>query len=521
MAAQRLEYIQKFLTTLYTDDDFLNDFLRCCSDPDENDGLKLLNEKGFAFQSGDIDLVDQLRAPTRDLLVLRLAGGAYRFRTNDAGFWELMVDSKEKLIYIDSKPVENTNVDKDGNVSFTHSDYTFQLQFQYPWIVGEKQPDRLGFSGKISKGAAATAQAIEGHRFFPFGNAFDSNPPRNPDMPYSQTAPEDVMEMVDDFREDLANKSLAVVIDLIDTRCQPDSQPQFVEIIKWQWRKPKGDEMLGGASVGLTALGFALRSIDYLGKGWDNLFGGAIGALGGALSQSVRSRWVEDDKRRMTNKVLCYKLEGLQTHLDTAAKQLVNGVPDTQLRNTEYIKQLRVQFRNDHYIPWAKGLMNDFIYNKYWLMHRFWKNEFLEGYKEALESRFDKHMPEASLNALFDSLLKQRWAEEVAPQKLEKLAQNLESREDEYKRNAAEIDKRDGLSDEARAKEKAKIKNKFEKDKEEIEKERSSIDKDTNDIKERVAKNEAEQLRKSIEQDTEKARQTEENRVKEEKERRR
>lgn len=399
---------------------------------------------------------------------------------------------------------------------FTYSGYEFQLQFTFPWLLGEDQPDRLGFSGKIAKGTATTA--VQAHRCFPWGNAYDSNLPTNPDIPSSQTATDEMMDAVDDFRDDLASKSYAVGIDLIEAR-KPAGKEEPVEyaLVGGRPRRPKGDELLQGTSVTLTALGFALRSADLLGKGWDSLFGTVIGAAGAAISNTVKSRFVDDDKRRMTNKVLCYELSGLQPLLDVQAKEMVNGVPETQLRNKEYIDQLYKQFRDNYYIPWARSMMSDFIYKKYGIMHKFWRSDFIATYEKALETRFDKQMPKASLNALFTSYMEQRWAENVAPKKLDWLARDLQHHDEVYRTKVADIDKRDDLSAEEKEDQKKVATNEFEKDKEDIEKKNRTIKKDTRDIKDRMNDNEADHLIENIRRDTEEARRTEEWRIRQEK----
>lgn len=134
--------------------------------------------------------------------------------------------------------------------------------------------------------------------------------------------------------------------------------------------------------------------------------------------------------------------------LNVRAQELANGVPETELRKKEYLDQLRKQFRDGEYIPWARAMMNDYIYKKHGMMHQFWVNDFRATYTKALETRFDEHVPKASLNSLIASYLEQRWEEKVAPKKLDRLAADLKEHDDAYKKKLADIDKNDDLSTE-------------------------------------------------------------------------
>ncbi|OJJ37865.1 hypothetical protein ASPWEDRAFT_171328 [Aspergillus wentii DTO 134E9] len=520
MSSERLAYIKNFLDTLYTDDKFLHDLLECCSDPAKNDGLKLLKEKGFTFKKGDIDLIDQLRAAKEDLHILRLAGGAYRFHSNEAGFWELMIDSTKKAIYIDSKPVQNLHVDHEGNVCFTHSDYSLQLKFQFPWVLGQKQPDHLGFSGKIGKGT--TTKPIQGDRHFPGGNAFDSKLAPNSTSPSSQTAKEDVMVAVAGFRDDLADKSLSVAIDLVEQRKHAEHvhDPEEYALFGPGKPRPSGDELAQGANAIITGAGFAIRSADIIGGPWGTIVGGVVGAAGSLLTTSVKNRIVENGKLRMTDRVLCYKLPGIDKIVAKETEKMANGVPETELKNEKYLDQLRKQFRDETYIPWARDQMDDTIHEKHSLMHKFWRTEFLTTYAKALETRFDEHMPPVSLDSLFKFYLDRRWGTEVALEKLKRLAADLKQHDDAYKRKLAEIDKQDHLSTEEREEQKKDAKKEFEKEKEEIEKKRRPIEEQTEDIKERVEKKADEALIKAIKADTDEKRRLAEVRVNQEKARR-
>ncbi|OKL57158.1 hypothetical protein UA08_07441 [Talaromyces atroroseus] len=518
MSSERLDYIRGFLDTLYTDDEFLNSFLDCIIDPQNNDGFKLLKNKGFEFQPGDYNLLGQLRVPNKHFEV-RLAGGAYRFHTNENRFWELLVDSKAKAIYIDANLVENQTIDDEGHVCFAYAEYNFRLRFEVPWILGEERPNHFGFSGQITKADGASTQSILGHRIFPKGNAFSPDLPTNPDLPSSQTASEELMEKVDRFMRELTGKAYAVNIDLIET-CRPNgggssstSAANLSDAFLMLPSLPNGEELLTATNGVFSSAGLAFRATETSGKAWAAALGGVLGATGSLLTTSVKTRLVDDGQRRMTNDILIIKVRNVEDMLSEKGRELVNNVALSELRNRDFVDQVRKQFRDNYYIPWAKLNMNTYLRSAYWTMRKFWYNAWLNCYNKALAIRFDENMPKASMDALFKHFMEQRWATDVAPSRIKEISQEITDKEREHDEKIAAIDREKHLSEEDKEKKREDVRKEFKRQKEKLEEEQSKIDHETKDIDNRRKNEVTKKLLESIKHDAEEARQRELRRV--------
>ncbi|KAJ6073178.1 hypothetical protein N7467_011263 [Penicillium canescens] len=244
-------------------------------------------------QLGDFDHFEKLRSGPN--FELRLAGGAYRFHKNEPRFWELLVDSKYKKIYVDGNLVENQAQDETGSILFTYSEYQFKVKFEVPWILGEKQPDRLQFSGTFWKqGENETkGQKIKGHRCFPWQNAFDlKQPTTNENIPSSQEPSPDVLAAASKLCETITGNSYSSWVDLIDSRRpkKPLPERRAVHLLPTVFATGMGDILIMATAVILSAVAFTFqRPSNNINDDntWKILVSGLVGRVATLLMNNV------------------------------------------------------------------------------------------------------------------------------------------------------------------------------------------------------------------------------------------
>lgn len=94
-----------------------------------------------------------------------------------------------------------------------------------------------------------------------------------------QTATKELMVAVTEFRDDLADKSLSVAVELIEARQHAghgDNSEEYALFGPGKSR-PSGDELLQGTSAVLTGASVAIRSV---GGPWGTVAGTILGAAG-------------------------------------------------------------------------------------------------------------------------------------------------------------------------------------------------------------------------------------------------
>ncbi|EAW17006.1 uncharacterized protein NFIA_003620 [Aspergillus fischeri NRRL 181] len=415
---KQLELMQKLLDKTFNskDDEFLMGLLDAVQKDTATDYTKT---HGFDFKEINWRIIKEMSKPGPHF-DLRMAGGVYRFDNNDLGFYELLVDSSMRAVFVDGEPTEPVQV-KEGLVIFsTKSQHKFELSFTCSQILGE-EISIPSFAGHCTIAGVDSKISTTGRKFYPWGDVPDGTDDEIDHSPQgSKTVPEHKLTAVEDARDGAAINSLAVAIDFMSTKYTPPRDIVYLMAVD------TGDLYLESIHFTATMLGIGLGA--FLSLSGDAIGGALAGAAGVQVSRviaaAVKTRYQTKQMRKMRDYIAVQPVD-LRGWLKERVEMFVNEYSRDYLENSGMTDDVAGKVETEYKIE-AGGQLRRLVRKKFSKFHHLFETDYNSTFDTAVAEKFKKEVSATYLKGLIEKQRDERLITKDLPREIRKLQKEQE-----------------------------------------------------------------------------------------------
>ncbi|KAL7929163.1 hypothetical protein V8C35DRAFT_316062 [Trichoderma chlorosporum] len=466
----RIATVRQFLDKLYTEDDgrLLAEMVSCIGEG--KDTAPFLVEHGFQREPDDWKCFEPLVQPGPHFY-LRFAGGVYKISGPSLGITELVVNSADEKIYVDSNPVQNQKQGEDGTIHFSiPSGHRFKIKFQCGLFLWTKDAStKPSFSGTVwaSGDTDTTGSPVTGSAHFPWGDATGHN------------EADDVISDRDDtddekFSVETAGlESASVSMDLQTAHSVPGEAPArtgstpFAPMMMMLMTSASaGDIVIEGTHVTLVLIGVGVG----IAVGGPTGLAGALTIAGGAhISRLIAAAVKHGVISRSTRKMKIYiTKQDLYIHdiLTEKLERAVNKTPPELLEDKDTHKGIREQLAKE-YASLARGSLSKKIRKKFRAFRWFDNNDYTDKFGEGLASKFATEIPTTYVDLVIREAATKRLINDHLPTKIEEVENGMRRLNAERERAFKNLE---GLPISEQNRQRAKLAERFNEDHAKMEK---------------------------------------------------